>query len=263
MPQITFFKVVYRRHTNFATEAIDQTFNGTVGFGKKVSCIVSRNGDLISQCYLEVTMAKVGTGPGGADGPASFFPGEAFVNTVQLEIGGQQVDQHSSDWIHMYGELFRTGEASTAYRRLVDFDGYEPTGYIKRFYIPLIFFFNRNGFAIQSRFMPASRSPRSRQRARIAGISLGPGYFSGSDNPRSRDNQQPSSSEKVQRAGRHGSFMKLSRCALFLHASGRDVRQRTRASRCPSSPLILGGQKHPAARARATRADPTVGLPIP
>ena len=89
-------------------------------------------------------MAKLGTGPGGADGPASFFPGEAFVNTVQLEIGGQQVDQHSSDWIHMYGELFRTGEASTAYRRLVDFDGYEPTGYIKRFYIPLIFFFNRN-----------------------------------------------------------------------------------------------------------------------
>lgn len=143
-PQITFFKVVYRRHTNFSTEDIDQTFNGTVGFGKKVSCIVSRNGDLIKEAFLEVTMASSGTGPGGASGPTSFFPGEAFINTVQLEIGGQQIDQHYSDWLHMYGELFRTSEASVAYKRLVDFDGYEPTGFIKRFYVPLIFFFNRN-----------------------------------------------------------------------------------------------------------------------
>lgn len=63
---------------------------------------------------------------------------------MQLEIGGQQIDQHYSDWLHMYGEIFRTGEASNAYRRLVDFEDYAPTGYIKRFYVPLIFFFNRN-----------------------------------------------------------------------------------------------------------------------
>jgi hypothetical protein len=33
-PQITFFKAVYRRHTN-SLESIEQTFSGTVGFGKK------------------------------------------------------------------------------------------------------------------------------------------------------------------------------------------------------------------------------------
>ena len=52
-PQITFFKVVYRRHTNFAMESIEQTFNGSPDFGKKVTVTVSRNGDLISQVYLQ------------------------------------------------------------------------------------------------------------------------------------------------------------------------------------------------------------------
>ena len=53
-PQITFFKVVYRRHTNFAMEAIEQTFNGTANFGKSVTATMARNGDLLSRVYLQV-----------------------------------------------------------------------------------------------------------------------------------------------------------------------------------------------------------------
>ena len=53
-PQITFFKVVYRRHTNFAIESIEQTFNGSPDFGSKVNCVVSRNGDLIHNIYVTV-----------------------------------------------------------------------------------------------------------------------------------------------------------------------------------------------------------------
>jgi len=145
-PEITFFKVVYRRHTNFATESIDQTFSGTVGFGNKVSTTISRNGDLIKEAFLEVTMKSKGIGPSTVAnvGPNSFFPGEAFINTVQLEIGGQQIDQHYSDWLHTYNELFNQGESSWAYRRLVDFTDGENAGITKRFYIPLIFFFNKN-----------------------------------------------------------------------------------------------------------------------
>jgi hypothetical protein len=58
-PQITFFKVVYRRHTNFAMESIEQTFNGTANFGKKVQCTISRNGDLIHRVYLQATLPQV------------------------------------------------------------------------------------------------------------------------------------------------------------------------------------------------------------
>ena len=46
-PQITFFKVVYRRHTNFSVEPIQQVFNGVANWGKSVSATISRNGDLL------------------------------------------------------------------------------------------------------------------------------------------------------------------------------------------------------------------------
>ena len=58
-PQITFFKVVYRRHTNFSMEAIEQTFSGSPDFGRKVYCTISRNGDLIHRVYLQVTLPAV------------------------------------------------------------------------------------------------------------------------------------------------------------------------------------------------------------
>ena len=54
--QITFFKVVYRRHTNFSTESIEQTFNGFVDFGRKLTVTVSRNGDLVTKAYLRVVL---------------------------------------------------------------------------------------------------------------------------------------------------------------------------------------------------------------
>ena len=56
-PQITFFKVVYRRHTNFSVESIEQTFNGAAKLGNKFSCTISRNGDLLSQVYLEMDVS--------------------------------------------------------------------------------------------------------------------------------------------------------------------------------------------------------------
>ena len=58
-PQITFFKVVYRRHTNFAMEAIQQTFSGNPNYGNTVYCQISRNGDLIHRTYLEVGIKKL------------------------------------------------------------------------------------------------------------------------------------------------------------------------------------------------------------
>ena len=139
-PEITFFKVVYRRHTNFAVESIEQTFNGTVGFGRKVTCIVSRNGDLITDCWLEITMKKDTTA--GGVGTNTAWPAEALLREVKLEIGGQQIDKHYDDWYRIHDNLFRSNEEKTQYRRLTDFVDGEATGSVKRFYVPLIFFFN-------------------------------------------------------------------------------------------------------------------------
>jgi hypothetical protein len=132
-PEITFFKVIFRRITNFAIESISQTFNGTVGFNKSVSADISRNGDLISDCWLEIVMKKSGD---------TFYPAEALIKEIKLEIGGQQIDKHYADSLRLHDALFRTDDEARAYRRLTDFVDNEPAGTVKRFYLPLVFYFN-------------------------------------------------------------------------------------------------------------------------
>ena len=85
-PQITFFKVVYRRHTNFSMESIEQTINGSVGSGSRVTSTISRNGDLVYRLFYEIDK----TYANGATIPDNF--GAAVFDNVEIEIGGQRID---------------------------------------------------------------------------------------------------------------------------------------------------------------------------
>ena len=137
-PQITFFKTVYRRYTNFAIESIQQTINGSVGFGNKVSTQISRNGDLITDIVVEFVLTKNAVGAS-----ATFYPAEQLLQDVELEIGGQRIDKHYNDWFRTYDSLFRMNDDRENYRRMTDFVDGEPINAVKRFYVPLIFFFNQ------------------------------------------------------------------------------------------------------------------------
>jgi hypothetical protein len=134
-PDITFFKTFYRRHTAFAKESMLQTLNGSVGFGNKVSVTISRNGDLLSDVWCEITLKK---------SSATFYPAEALISDVSLEIGGQQIDKHYADWFRVYNALFTGGDEKLAYKALTDFATDAPTSEVKRFYFPLRFFFCGN-----------------------------------------------------------------------------------------------------------------------
>jgi hypothetical protein len=95
-PQITFFKVVYRRHTNFSMESIQQTINGaSTSAGGSGTVTISRNGDLVSKVYV----ASSSAGLGGVAG------GEELVSEVELEIGGQRIDRHYKEWNQVWAEL--------------------------------------------------------------------------------------------------------------------------------------------------------------
>ena len=139
-PSISFWKSTYRRYTSFALEAIQNTFSGSVGYGKRVTVSIPRNGDLISTQFLEIMLKKHATN-------ASYFPAEQFVKTIELEIGGQKIDQHYNDWYRLFSELYMSDTEKKAYRRMVDFDnpaGSEDAGVTKRFFLPLQFFYNRS-----------------------------------------------------------------------------------------------------------------------
>ena len=107
-PQVTFFKQLYRRHSNFAMESIEQTFNGVANFGKRVTCTIARNGDLISKIYLQATLPCVD----GSDLSNNTFSwvdkvGAALIRSVEVEIGGQSIDKHYGDWLNIWSELTR------------------------------------------------------------------------------------------------------------------------------------------------------------
>ena len=95
-PQITFFKVVYRRHTNFSMEAIEQTIKGSSqcksGGGTSGTVTISRNGDLVYKVYVT------------SDTP-NITRGDLIVNEVELEIGGQMIDRQYEEWNHVWNEL--------------------------------------------------------------------------------------------------------------------------------------------------------------
>jgi hypothetical protein len=115
-PQVTFFKQLYRRHTNFAMESIEQTFNGVANFNKRVTCTISRNGDLISRIYLQVTLPSIDVDNTFGDGSGNFswvpFVGQFLIDEVEVEIGGQRIDKHYGDWLHIWNELtLPTGKA--------------------------------------------------------------------------------------------------------------------------------------------------------
>ncbi len=121
-PQITFFKVVYRRHTNFAMEAIEQTFNGAANFAKRVTCTITRNGDMIKNMYLQATLpqVKLETSDGsGAEFRWLNYPGHNLVKSVEIEIGGQRIDKHYGDWLHIWNELTLEAGKQLGYQEMV------------------------------------------------------------------------------------------------------------------------------------------------
>jgi hypothetical protein len=151
-PQITFFKVVYRRHTNFSMGAIEQTWNGTsTGADGRCSATISRNGDLVHRMYLEISGTTTRTLENLASG----------IDYVELEIGGQKIDKHTGKWMEVWSELTEPNPTGltvdfanpqvngTLFQRMSGMGGVSETSAAGQWTVPLQFWFCRNpGLAI-------------------------------------------------------------------------------------------------------------------
>jgi hypothetical protein len=117
-PEITYWKVSYRRHTNFAMESIEQTFQGQADFGRRVSAVLSRNGDLAYRTYLQVTLPEI------SNSHASYarwldYVGEQLISIVEVEIGGQRIDRQYGDWMHIWNQLTMSAEQQRGYWKMI------------------------------------------------------------------------------------------------------------------------------------------------
>jgi len=107
-PQITFFKVVYRRHTNFSMELIEQTINGTVAASARLTSTISRNGDLVHRMYVNYNPAATLVG-----NPSFSYPSFTLLKEVEVEIGGQKIDKHYGHWLTAWHELTSPNPSSS------------------------------------------------------------------------------------------------------------------------------------------------------
>ena len=153
-PQITFFKVAYRRHTNFALEAIEQTFNGNSSFGSRVTCQITRNGDLINRVYFVGTVTNTSAAASANsvnNNCVALVPyfGLKLLKTIELEIGGQRIDKHYSEWLYIWNELSLPQGKRDGYKLMVGGDKYNRSIVLQSkesysVYVPLEFWFCRN-----------------------------------------------------------------------------------------------------------------------
>merc|ERR1711990_1031368 len=142
-PKVTFFQAVYKRHTNFAMENIEQTVNGTAANSGRVSVTVARNGDLVGDMYVELKTKSNLANTSGADGSA--WAAERAIKNCELSIGGQRIDKHYQRWWRLYAELYLSDAAKSNWGKMTS----AVTPAASQVFLPLIFFFNRNpGWAL-------------------------------------------------------------------------------------------------------------------
>jgi len=161
-PQITYFKTVYRRHTNFAIETVELTLNGNADFGKKVTVTITRNGDLVTKMYMRFELNQVSmrdVPDNEAERSKYLFAwarevGHFLIDNVSFEIGGSQIDNHYGHWLSIWHDLTKDVNTDAGYRALIG-DVEELTklrspdsqgNFTKRYtvYVPLQFWCNAN-----------------------------------------------------------------------------------------------------------------------
>lgn len=137
----------YRRHTNFSQESIEQVFSGQADAGRKVSCVVSRNGDLIHKVFVRTKLPAVAEVTGKKFAWVEEV-GHFLIKSCDLEIGGQRIDKTYGEWLSIWTELTMAPGLAPGYRKMIG-DTAELTAATTSkdsevLYVPLQFFFCRN-----------------------------------------------------------------------------------------------------------------------
>lgn len=124
-PEVTFFKIMYKRHTSFALDSIEQAFKNTPNFGTTVTVNISKCGDLVGETYIVVDLPSIPQNT-RKDIPSSVKKfawvenlGYALLKSVQLEIGGIMIDKHFGEWLFIWNELSKGKEKKKALNKMV------------------------------------------------------------------------------------------------------------------------------------------------
>jgi Large eukaryotic DNA virus major capsid protein/Major capsid protein N-terminus len=141
-PKVTFFQAVFKRHTNFSMETIQQMVDGSALNGSTFTVTAGRHGDLLGYTYVQLKpKAGLYKSSNNVVADTNWVAERAFA-ACELQIGGQRIDKHFQTWWRLYAELFLTESKKRNYARMATFAGnYSDSGLV---YLPLHFFFCYN-----------------------------------------------------------------------------------------------------------------------
>jgi hypothetical protein len=147
-PQITFFKIVYRRHTNFSIESIEHSVIGEPRFGRRITVTFTRNADLINKIYVKIILNEVNIPVNNKFAWVRRI-GHALIRQVEFELGGTILDRHYGTWLDVWYELARSGDHERGYAHMIGdipelttYNGITKPEYT--LFVPLQFWFNRH-----------------------------------------------------------------------------------------------------------------------
>ena len=143
-PQISFFKSIYKRYTNFAMESMQQTIDGRGDFGQNIQITIDRKGDLLKDIYFDILLPVLPVGYYWTNGI-----GNVLIKQVDLEIGGQLIDRHFSEWLDIWSQISINSSNIGAYNEMVgnftSFSSLKNNALTKlQLHIPMCFLFNRD-----------------------------------------------------------------------------------------------------------------------
>ena len=125
-PQITFFKSVYRRYTNFSMETIELETNDieiSDTENSRIQCEIARNGDLVSQIYFNFKTPNIFSGADDNEVPYEFRwvenLGTNVINEARLLIGTTEIDKHDSNFFNIYSELRNNKTQKEIYNKMI------------------------------------------------------------------------------------------------------------------------------------------------
>lgn len=146
-PEVTNFRAVYKRHTQFAVQVVKNIFTTPPNFGGKFSCTIARAGDLLCKMYLVLVLPTLHV-LGSQNYEIAWVKKVAFklVKSIELEIGSLLVEKHYGEWYNIWYELSTPYNAR--YNELIGLSKElnSPSKYIPctELVIPLSFWFNKS-----------------------------------------------------------------------------------------------------------------------
>jgi hypothetical protein len=153
-PQITWFKMVYRRYTNFSIESQIIPFDNQADFGRRITVTLPRKGDLLGALWLEIQLPALYNSVTGAPLSYTNSVAHALIQEVSLEIGEQEIDKQTGEWMELWSNYTVGEDKKQAWNNMIGkvnggSQGNTPSTTLNLFgpfslYVPLRFWFCKN-----------------------------------------------------------------------------------------------------------------------